>query len=181
MNNLPSFLTESMLLELFPKIIVRDLLTIDFGTKPELESLYIHGDIGNGKTLQAAWMMASNITKPSDIKKNLFISTSEFLFQIKNSYSNKQEINESVILNRYSDVPILVLDDIAVEKVTDWSYQLLYLLINRRYENLRTTIITSNLNLKELGVKLGDMRIPSRIQGMCKIVKFQGKDYRAKN
>jgi hypothetical protein len=52
------------------------------------------------------------------------------------------------------------------------------IIINNRYENLKTTIFTSNSDLNALAHQLGDDRIPSRIVEMCQIKHFTNKDYR---
>ena len=80
-------------------------------------------------------------------------------------------------MDKYGDYHLLVLDDFGVEKISDWSYQLLYMLINRRYNNLKTTIFTSNFSLEQIAQQLGDDRLTSRIQHMCDVQKFEG-DYR---
>jgi DNA replication protein DnaC len=83
------------------------------------------------------------------------------------------------VVDKYSRCPLLVLDDLGVEKTTDWALQTLYVILNNRYTNYRQTIITSNLTLEEIGNKLGD-RIASRIAGMCSIIQMKGKDKRIK-
>ena len=63
------------------------------------------------------------------------------------------------IINKYSLVDWLVLDDLGIEKTSDWSFQTLYLIINQRYEKLKPVIFTSNLSLEELAGQLGDDRL----------------------
>ena len=82
------------------------------------------------------------------------------------------------IIQRYSEADCLVLDDLGAEKTTDWSFSVLYLIIDNRYNNYKKTIITSNFALNQLAGKLGDDRIPSRIRAMCSIVKMDGDDRR---
>ena len=150
----------------------------------KVESTFIHGRIGSGKTIKAIYLMlneASNCfvnRQPHHVK---FISAPELLLEFKNTYNKTEgEITENELVEYYSTFPLLVLDDIGVEKITGWSFQLLYIIINRRYENLKKTIFTSNFNLTELAEKLGDDHIPSRIQQMCQIVKSKDVDYRAR-
>ena len=81
-------------------------------------------------------------------------------------------------MDRYATVQHLVLDDLGAEKSSDWATQILYLIINERYENMRPIIITSNLTIKALGTKMGDDRLSSRINGMCEIILMDGPDRR---
>jgi DNA replication protein DnaC len=84
---------------------------------------------------------------------------------------------EKGLIDQYANYKVLILDDLGVEKTSDWSMQTLYTLIDRRYREMMRTIITSNLTLDQLAEKLDD-RISSRIAGMCDIQVLKGKDRR---
>lgn len=73
----------------------------------------------------------------------------------------------------------VILDDIGVEKNSEWVSTTLYTIINGRYENERPTILISNLNIKELADKVDD-RIVSRITEMCIEKRIEGGDRRVK-
>lgn len=168
-----------------PPRIQKDIKIISFPDINQIESSYLWGTIGSGKTIKAVFMMLSYLRDEYVIrhkKEALFIPVPELLLEFKSSYSHNREDapDEMELIKKYSEIDLLVLDDFGVEKITDWSFQLLYIVINRRYENLKKTIFTSNFNLEQLAEKLGDDRIPSRIQQMCEIIQFNGKDYRVR-
>lgn len=154
----------------------------------ENRSLFLSGGNGIGKTYKAAGIICNWIEKLNyqqlsncyDMSNNcpIFITVPELLMKIRNCFS-LQQCEESVV-EKYSRCPVLVLDDLGVEKTTEWALQTLYIILNNRYSNFMQTIITSNLSIEEIGEKLGD-RIASRIAGMCKIVKLTGKDRRICN
>lgn len=175
---------EEELLQLSPRIR-KDIENISFPKISKVESSYLWGKVGSGKTIQAVFMLLSELRNEfveRRTRKAMFTSIPELLFEFKKSYStqiNKEDKEtEEDIVNKYSTVHLLVLDDFGVERITDWSFQLLYIIINYRYENMKKTIFTSNFSLLELAERLGDDRIPSRIQQMCKVVEFTGHDYR---
>ena len=92
---------------------------------------------------------------------------------IKNSYDeDSQQISAEDFNN-----DILIIDDLGVEKFTDWSIENLYQLVDMRYKKMLPTIFISNLSLKDLSSKVGD-RITSRIAEMSEIIRFAGKDRR---
>ena len=72
----------------------------------------------------------------------------------------------------------VLLDDLGAEKTTDFVLQELYRLISQRELWGKPTLITTNLSMKALAVKLDD-RIASRLAG-GKVLPFTGKDYRIK-
>ena len=53
----------------------------------------------------------------------------------------------------------------------------LYTIVNARYEDERSTIVTSNLGRDELAEQLGE-RIVSRLEGCCDVLPFYGPDHR---
>jgi DNA replication protein DnaC len=116
---------------------------------------------------------------PTNFNQFAWINVSLLLFNIRQSYNSPEQAqDERFLVEKYSSIPWLCFDDLGVEKTSEWALQTLYLIINQRYENIRTTIITSNFDLDELADKLGDDRITSRIRGMCKIIKLSGADRR---
>ena len=146
-------------------------------------SLYINGIVGCGKSLLAAKLLLkilehSYFEIEHKINSYLFINTSEMLELIKKGFDNKEQED---IIEKCKTVDLLILDDIGVEKVSDWTFQMFYLLINYRYEHLIPIIFTSNLTKEQLGKKLGDHRLVSRITAMSEDVKMRDIDWRIKN
>lgn len=88
-----------------------------------------------------------------------------------------RDMNDAQLIDYFCKTPILFLDDIGTEKTTDWAFQTLYTIIDRRYREFRQTVITSNLSLNELSDRTGD-RITSRIAEMCNVIELKGKDRR---
>ena len=85
---------------------------------------------------------------------------------------------EQDAIEEYTKPVVLVLDDLGAEKTTDYSLTSLYLIIDERINNLKRTIVTTNLSLKEIEEKM-DARVASRLSGM-KIIKLTMPDYRKK-
>jgi DNA replication protein DnaC len=90
---------------------------------------------------------------------------------------------------------VLVLDELGASKPTDWVWDTVAHILNTRYNDRRTTIITTNYaNAGPLGTEsgprafvreetLGDRigeRMRSRLQEMCVVVEMQGEDFRQK-
>ena len=179
---------------LFTPRIVQDLNQFNIKIEPEdrflieesIEEgnagLFIYGNTGTGKTLYAAAFLLE-ITKLYKLNNipftGLYVGTSEFFQELRNGMFDSS-LQSSEICKRYEAADLLVLDDLGTETPTDWVMQTLYMLINTRYEYLRPTIFVSNFGLTALCERFQNDRIPSRIEGMCKTKKFEGKDFRIK-
>ena len=118
-------------------------------------------------------------SEPYASRYPLYTSMPELLLKLRGTFKNSSEADESEIIETYSEVKVLYLDDLGVEKVSDWALQTIYLIIDRRYSEMLRTIISSNLSLDQLADRLDD-RITSRIAGMCEVIKMTGKDRRLK-
>lgn len=134
------------------------------------KSLYLYGGCGVGKTYSiyalAIYLM---VNKYSLCIFNLI----DLLNKIRLSYNREKSYIEKLY-----DVEFLIIDDIGKEKVSEWVSEQLYSLINHRYENMKTTIFTSNLTLNELSEKAGYESIVSRIAEMCEVYELTGQDRR---
>ena len=79
---------------------------------------------------------------------------------------------------------MLVLDELGATVPTDWVRDTMYQIINRRYNDNKLTIFTTNYLDKPRSEKeqvLEDrigVRLRSRLYEMCKIVVMDGEDYR---
>jgi DNA replication protein DnaC len=80
-------------------------------------------------------------------------------------------------MQRYRAVDLLLLDDLAAAKNSEWVEEITYRLINGRYEDMRPTIFTTNLALVDLKEAIGD-RVASRLAETCTRVVLDGPDRR---
>lgn len=78
------------------------------------------------------------------------------------------------------DADRLVIDDLGAERPTDWTAERLYLVVNRRWLDERPTIVTTNLESKDLAAEVGS-RMFSRIVGSDAVgIRLNGPDRRRK-
>jgi DNA replication protein DnaC len=81
-------------------------------------------------------------------------------------------------VERAASADLLVLDDLGRERASDWTSEVLYNLVNRRYEQLTLrTIVTSNLPLEELALGYYWPAISRLAEGGA-LVQIEGPDYR---
>ena len=88
-----------------------------------------------------------------------------------------RDYDTEAILTGYRQTELLFIDDLGAAKLTEFTEEATYRLINGRYEDMRPSIFTSNLALPELKDAIGD-RIASRLAETCLRVVLEGPDRR---
>ena len=142
------------------------------------KGIYLWGGIGTGKT-HIAYALQRHSQLPTSKRRAISINVVEILKEIRDDIRRRPEEKERPLQTLMDYDGILILDDIGVEKASEFVRETLYLLINQRYNDMLPTIFTSNCSLDELSNRLED-RIPSRIKGMCEIIELKGEDRRLK-
>jgi len=155
------------------------------GRLPNRKSVLFYGRRGCGKTKLAAIITNELIKQGESV---LFTSVPDLLAQIRRSYDvgNTQEVIKGA-----QNADILILDDLGTERMNAWVSEQLYLIVNARYNNDRTTLVTTNYGPEQLTDRLTvtniqgkvideapSERIMSRLYAMCKFVEIRGGDRR---
>ncbi len=157
--------------------------------------LLIIGKIGTGKTHLAVGITKDLINKGIPC---LFYDYRELLKEIQNSYNTTVQTTELDVLRPVFETDVLVLDELGAVKPTEWVWDTVSLILNTRYNNNRTTIITTNFEdqpsagatgavspvraatrAETLGDRIGE-RMRSRLHEMCRVIKMEGEDFRQK-
>lgn len=109
---------------------------------PEVEKgLLLTGHVGVGKTHLAAAILRGLIEKgvPS-----LFCEFGSLLKRIQDSYNPISKSSELRVLAPVYQAEVLVLDELGATIPTDWVRDTMYQIINRRYNDKKLTIFTTN-------------------------------------
>jgi DNA replication protein DnaC len=164
----------------------------EYSPARENAGLLLIGTIGTGKT-----HLAVGIIKELILSKGigcLFYDYRELLKQIQNSYNSSVQATELEVLRPVFETEVLVLDELGAVKPTEWVWDTVSLILNTRYNENRTTIITTNFDdqpaaavagprgasrNETLGDRIGE-RMRSRLHEMCRIIKMEGEDFRQK-
>ena len=126
--------------------------------------LWFMGDVGTGKTTLA--MLASKAALDNGLSVAIY-SLPHLLAEIRDTYdADPGERSYMDFFRRLVSVDLLHLEDLGAEKRTDWVLEQLYSLVNERYEERRSLIVTTNLDFGNLEDQIGS-RTVSRIVEMC--------------
>ena len=159
--------------------------------------LLLTGSIGVGKTHLAVGILQALVAERG--ATGLFFDYRELLKQVQNSYNRQVQATELEVLKPVFDAEVLVLDELGAQKPTDWVWDTVAHILNSRYNDRRTTIITTNYanaaplagmaaesafaqaraatREETLGDRIGE-RMRSRLQEMCVVVEMHGVDFR---
>lgn len=158
--------------------------------------LLLIGKIGTGKTHLGVGIIKELILGRG--ASCLFYDYRELLKEIQNSYNASVQTTELDVLRPIFDSEVLFLDELGAVKPTEWVWDTVSLILNTRYNNNRTTIITTNfedqpsatsngsisparaaVREETLGDRIGE-RMRSRLHEMCRIIRLEGLDFRQK-
>jgi len=114
----------------------------------------------------------------------LFYDFRDLLKAIQETYNPLTQTTELSVLRPVYDVDVLILDDLGAGKSTEWVRDTITHILNTRYNEQKTTIITSNYldqpsdrYDETLEERIG-VRLRSRLYEMCKTIQMCGEDYR---
>lgn len=91
-----------------------------------------------------------------------------------------QKPTRNKYLERLNDHNLLIIDDLGIERDTEYALEQVYNIIDTRYKSGKPLIITTNLTLEELKnpIDVAHKRIYDRVLGMCVPVMFNGSNFR---
>lgn len=140
--------------------------------KKQGKGLMFYGSTGTGKTYLASGIANQLIAQGFDV---LITNTTRIVNQIQGSFEGKNSILDS--LNRYD---LLIIDDFGTERKSEYMQEMMYNIIDSRYQTGKPLMITTNLSLETfLNTKeLADKRIYERILEMCVPIKVDGINLR---
>ncbi|MGH2974620.1 MAG: ATP-binding protein [Solirubrobacterales bacterium] len=126
--------------------------------------LWLTGGTGTGKTTLA--MLVSKAALDHSHSAAIY-SLPKLLARIRRTYDSEPGGDSYLsFFERLTSVDLLHLDDLGVEKRSDWVLEQLYAIVNERYEAQRSILVTTNLNEPELEEQIGE-RTVSRLLEMC--------------
>jgi DNA replication protein DnaC len=141
--------------------------------------LLLMGSCGSGKThlAVAALLEIIDSSKPGRL---LFSNFQDLIQEIQASFDSDESPSKSEILRPLLEVDLLVLDELGSQKPSLFVQDILYYVINSRYNGQRTTIFTTNFS-EDLGDRIGE-RLRSRLYEMAEEIRLAGvPDYRREN
>lgn len=118
----------------------------------ESATVAIVGNRGNGKTQIGVELMKQFTAQK---KSALFCTAIEFFMEIKATFKKDSNETESEVLAWFRKPKLLVIDEVGKRSGSEWESQLLFELINSRYNDLKATVLIDNRSAKEFSETIG--------------------------
>lgn len=132
--------------------------------------LMLLGHVGNGKTHLAAAI--ASVVVDQHRCNVLYTTVSRVCQQVKASYGKESSQSERDALEIFRTPELLILDEVGASYGTDFERMVMFEVVNARYEDLKPTIVISNLDAPGLAGALGDRTVDRLREGRGVVVKF---------
>lgn len=150
---------------------------------PQTKNLYIHGLPGNGKSHLAAAI--ARRVKGDEQLIVIYITFAEVLAKLKNSFDSRDGDSEGRIMGALTTCDLLILDDVGVEKPSEYACEVMYRIVDQRMRTEMPIVFTSNYSPQSLRARyktvIGDMeagRIIDRIIDGARVVENLDENHR---
>ncbi|QNQ80125.1 primosomal protein DnaI [Lactobacillus sp. PV034] len=157
-----------------------------FAKDPHARGLYLEGDFGVGKTYLLAGLANSIANEGYQVS---FLHVPSFIASLSSHFSDNSLSQE---VDRLANVPVLILDDIGAETLSEWSRDdVLGVVLQKRMDNVLPTFFSSNMDMKALEDHFAETknsldelkakRLMERVRFLSKEVFVDGKNRRQFN
>tara|TARA_R100000231_G_scaffold804_1_gene1464 strand:- start:34 stop:807 length:774 start_codon:yes stop_codon:yes gene_type:complete len=132
------------------------------------------GKPGTGKTHLAIGIALAVMQQK---RSPLFVTVQRLIRRVKDSWHTKNE-TESQVVEVYASPDLLILDEVGVQFGSEFEKQVLFDVLNTRYENRKPSILLSNIPREQLADYLGE-RVTDRLrEDGGKMIGFDWDSYR---
>jgi DNA replication protein DnaC len=125
--------------------------------------LWLMGDVGTGKTTLAMLVSAIALQRARTVA---IYSMPRLLSELRKTFDDDSDMSYLGLLDSLASIDLLHIDDVGAERTNDWVLEQLYSIVNARYEEERSVVVTTNLTPDQLSAQIGE-RTVSRLVEMC--------------
>jgi DNA replication protein DnaC len=150
----------------------------NYPTNKNTYGLYLYGKTGTGKTLLSC-ILLNEMIRLYQIPVRYAKISRDIIGKIRDTFNPQSEYygEGRKIEEELASIEVLVIDDFGVQKDSPWVNNVLYDLIDTRYEKDLLTILTSNEPM-DSWKDISNGRVFSRLKEMCLEIHLDAEDYR---
>jgi len=140
--------------------------------------LWFYGDKGTGKTSLAMLVCQAAL----DARRSVAIySVPHLLASIKHTYGDDSDESYLDLYERLCSVDLLLLDDLGAEHHTDWVLEQLYSIVNARWQEKRSIIVTTDEPYERIGEQIGHRTVSRLFEISQEPIQVMGPDLRIRH
>jgi DNA replication protein DnaC len=127
------------------RVVLRQVRTFVRSLEDNLEAgrgLWFDGPVGTGKTSLA--ILVAKAAKEAGRSYAVY-PVPRLLAEIKRTFDRDASDSYLGFFRRLCSVDLLVLDDLGAEKQTEWVLEQLYSIVNERWQDRRSIVVTTNI------------------------------------
>lgn len=160
---------------------LRNVTDIESDPRPRGPNMLLMGPLGSGKTHAGFAAMRELYFEGTPSKqryaKGRPVRRSFRYWSVVDAVNRMRSSRDSHVMSDLEDARVLFLDDVGTSKVTDWASEQLFSIFNARRTELRPTVATTNLDMRDLEDHLGGPAF-SRLVGDAVVVHVKGRNRR---
>ena len=138
-------------------------------------SIIMNGGVGTGKTA-----LCTCIIKELAVKKRVrIIKAVDMIRNLKGTWSKDNDSTETDLINFYSCLDLLIIDEVGVQFGSDTEKMFMFDVIDGRYQEMKPTILISNLAIAGIKDLIGERVIDRLREDGGKLVSFDWPSYRS--
>lgn len=137
--------------------------------------LIMCGKVGTGKTHLAAAMVNRLVERRIKCR---IVKLADLVRDIKSTWAKGSENSEGEVIAFYSALPVLFIDEVGVQFGSDTEKMLISEIIDNRYQELRPTVLISNLDAQGVKQCIGDRSFDRLREDGGKVIAFDWESYR---
>ena len=143
--------------------------------KDQGTSLCFVGQTGTGKTHLAC---AIGIELHNQGQTVAYKRHHEIMYSVKETYSGRTDTDEAIIIRNLINVDLLIIDEVGLKKLTETELEITYKLLDGRYDDMKPSILVSNLSEPELADCVGSRIIDRMYENHGTVFVFNWESYR---
>lgn len=142
-------------------------------------SLILFGLPGTGKTHLGCALAQEYLNNSKDrLLKIKYTSAYRATAEVKSCFSRDSQKTEWEVIKEYQNFDLVVLDEVGVQFESNAEKMIFFQIINGRYEEMKPTILISNLTKPELIEFIGDRCFDRLSGGGGAVIPFNWESYR---
>ena len=135
---------------------------------PSDKSMIMVGGVGTGKTLLASTMLDSLVDK----YRCEIVKVIDVVRELKGTWSKESNTTEEKLISYYCKLDLLILDEVGSQFGSDTEKLFIFDIIDGRYQDMKPTILISNLDINGIKEVIGERCVDRLREGGGSMIAF---------